>query len=91
MMNSNTKDFLSEHQQLTRRYFLRCGTVGAAAIGALPLLSRADDRDELLHLRLPCYGRVSRGSVEGCKPLAKIGTLLQMTSPALNLNSVIFG
>src|SRR5436305_12340983 len=32
-----TKSFLSEHQQLTRRHFLRLGAAGALAFGLSPL------------------------------------------------------
>lgn len=38
----NAERLLAEHQQLTRRYFLRLGAVGAAALKFSSLLARAD-------------------------------------------------
>ncbi|MEO8429744.1 MAG: molybdopterin-dependent oxidoreductase [Verrucomicrobiota bacterium] len=38
----NAERFLFEHHQLTRRYFLRLGAAGAAALGLLPLAAGAD-------------------------------------------------
>lgn len=40
-MHPDLADFLDEHARLTRRYLLRCGAAGTAAMSALPLL--ADD------------------------------------------------
>ena len=40
--------FLAEHTSLTRRYFLRCGTAGVAAMSALPMLARGAERDAAL-------------------------------------------
>jgi DMSO/TMAO reductase YedYZ molybdopterin-dependent catalytic subunit len=47
-MNPELADFLAEHTSLTRRYFLRCGTAGVAAMSALPMLARAGERDPAL-------------------------------------------
>ncbi len=41
-------DFLAEHLNLTRRYFLRCGTAGVAAMLALPMFARGGERDPAL-------------------------------------------
>src|SRR5438477_3887431 len=38
----NADRFLLEHHQLTRRYFLRIGAAGAAALGFWPLAAGAD-------------------------------------------------
>ena len=48
MMNDNLADFLNEHSHLTRRYFLRCGTTGVAAMASLPLLASSTERDPRL-------------------------------------------
>src|SRR5438105_6556703 len=37
----NLERFLSEHQQLTRRHFMRLGAAGAAALGLWPLTADA--------------------------------------------------
>lgn len=42
-MNDDLANFLAEHANLTRRYFLRCGLAGAAAMSALPKLAGAAD------------------------------------------------
>ena len=47
-MNPALTDFLAEHTNLTRRYFLRCGTAGVAALGALPIFANAGERDPAL-------------------------------------------
>jgi DMSO/TMAO reductase YedYZ molybdopterin-dependent catalytic subunit len=47
-MNSALSDFLAEHSSLTRRYFLRCGTAGVAALGAFPIFANAGERDPAL-------------------------------------------
>lgn len=39
---SRMQSFLAEHDKLTRRYFLRLGTAGAAALAVLPCWTRAD-------------------------------------------------
>jgi len=51
-MNSEPSNFLPEHAALTRRYFLRCGTAGLAALGSLPLIARGRDRDPRLQRSL---------------------------------------
>src|SRR6266566_2864546 len=38
----NAERFLFEHQELTRRYFIRMGVVSAAALGFWPLAAGAD-------------------------------------------------
>ena len=38
----NAESFLNEHQELTRRYFLRLGAAGAAALGFLPRTDAAE-------------------------------------------------
>ena len=38
----NAEHFIFEHQQLTRRYFIRLGAASAAALGFWPLPGRAD-------------------------------------------------
>jgi len=38
----NAERFLFEHQELTRRYFIRLGVVSAAALGSWPLTTGAD-------------------------------------------------
>ncbi len=48
MTNPKFNAFLAEHRNLTRRYFLRCGTAGIAAMSALPLLARGAERDPAL-------------------------------------------
>ena len=47
-MNPELAAFLAEHTSLTRRYFLRCGTVGVAAMSALPMLAKGAERDPAL-------------------------------------------
>lgn len=47
-MKSNLTKFLAEHRSVTRRYFLRCGTVGVAAMGRLPMFARAGEREPAL-------------------------------------------
>ena len=38
-------EFLAEHSSLTRRYFLRFGTAGVAAMGALPVIAKEGEYD----------------------------------------------
>ncbi len=47
-MNPELADFLAEHTSLTRRYFLRCGTAGVAAMSTLPLFAGTGERDPAL-------------------------------------------
>ncbi len=47
-MNPELSDFLAVHKRLTRRYFLRCGAAGAAALSTLPLLASGAERDPAL-------------------------------------------
>jgi DMSO/TMAO reductase YedYZ molybdopterin-dependent catalytic subunit len=47
-MNSEFADFLSEHTNLTRRYFLRFGTAGVAAMSTLPLFGKDSEQPDLL-------------------------------------------
>ena len=44
-MNPALTHFLAEHATLTRRYFLRCGSVGAIALTSLPLLGSSRKRE----------------------------------------------
>ena len=48
-MNPELADFLAEHTRLTRRHFLRRGTAGVAAMGALPLFAKAVFAREARH------------------------------------------
>src|SRR5262245_58922100 len=41
MTHRTAEDFLLEHQEMTRRYFLRMSAAGAAALGLWPLATRA--------------------------------------------------
>ena len=45
MTDSQLADFLREHETLTRRFLLRCGAAGVAALCALPSISKADEQD----------------------------------------------
>jgi len=47
-MNLQLAEFLAEHTSVTRRYFLRCGTAGVAAMSALPLLASGGEREAAL-------------------------------------------
>ncbi len=47
-MHPELDDFLAHHTNLTRRYFLRCGTAGVFAMSALPSLTRGGERDPAL-------------------------------------------
>ncbi|MCH7987852.1 MAG: hypothetical protein IID46_01740, partial [Planctomycetes bacterium] len=47
-MNLELANFLNEHATLTRRYFLRCGTAGLAALGSLPVLAENRKRNPQL-------------------------------------------
>lgn len=47
-MSLNPRRFLADHSELTRRYFLRLGTAGAAAIALWPTGARAAERDQKL-------------------------------------------
>ena len=51
-MNSKLVDFSIEHASLTRRYFLRCGTAGLAALSSLPLFASGRERDPKLQRAL---------------------------------------
>jgi DMSO/TMAO reductase YedYZ molybdopterin-dependent catalytic subunit len=65
-------DFLAQHTSLTRRFFLRCGVAGVAAMGALPLFARGAEREASLEgaldnletwlTRPDDFGDVSRGN-----------------------------
>jgi DMSO/TMAO reductase YedYZ molybdopterin-dependent catalytic subunit len=71
-MQTELASFLAEHADVTRRYFLRCGAVGMAALSSLPQLTRAAERDPALQkalegleswLTIPDkFGDVSRGN-----------------------------
>lgn len=71
-MNPELTDFLAEHTSVTRRYFLRCGTAGVAAMCALPLFVRAGERSPALQKAVDDletwltkqndFGDVSRGN-----------------------------
>ncbi len=70
-MRPELSDFLAEHGNLTRRYFLRCGAT-VAAIGALPLFAQAKEGDPALQKAIDAletwltkqddFGDVSRGN-----------------------------
>lgn len=45
-MKPELNDFLTEHRDVTRRYFLRLGSAGAAALASLPLFARMAQADE---------------------------------------------
>ncbi len=47
-MTSPAESFLDEHQELTRRWFLRLGTAGVAAAGLLPRVGRAEPMGSVL-------------------------------------------
>ncbi len=51
-MKPELADFLAEHTSLTRRYFLRCGTAGVAAMCTLPMFARGGERDPALQKAL---------------------------------------
>jgi len=51
-MNSHIASFLAEHSLLSRRYFLRCGTVGLAALSTLPSFAAGSERDPALQKAL---------------------------------------
>jgi DMSO/TMAO reductase YedYZ molybdopterin-dependent catalytic subunit len=44
-MPPDFNEFLAEHSSLTRRYFLRFGTAGVAAMGALPVIAKEGEYD----------------------------------------------
>lgn len=44
-MTKSLDSLLAEHRTLTRRYFLRCGSAGLAALGSLPLLGADFQQD----------------------------------------------
>ncbi len=48
MDNPPPIDFLTRHRHLTRRYFLRFGAAGMAAMSALPLFAASSKRDPVL-------------------------------------------
>ncbi len=47
-MSSLPRRFLTEHRDLTRRYFLRLGAAGAAAAGLLPTAGHAEPAESVL-------------------------------------------
>ncbi len=47
-MKPQPHDFLAQHTYLTRRFFLRSGAAGLAAISTLPLFAEAAERDPAL-------------------------------------------
>jgi DMSO/TMAO reductase YedYZ molybdopterin-dependent catalytic subunit len=47
-MKPELAEFLAEHTSVTRRYFLRCGTAGVAAMSALPLFASGGEREPAL-------------------------------------------
>jgi DMSO/TMAO reductase YedYZ molybdopterin-dependent catalytic subunit len=47
-MNPELSSFFADHTDLTRRYFLRCGAAGAAALSSLPLFAKEAERDPAL-------------------------------------------
>ena len=71
MINLELTGFLAEHTRLTRRYFLRYGTAGVAAMSVLPLMASGGERDRALQKALDNletwltkpddFGDVSRG------------------------------
>ena len=71
-MNPQLADFLAEHKSLTRRYFLRCGSAGLAAMSVLPMFARGAEREPALQKALnnlepwltkqDKFGDVSRGN-----------------------------
>ena len=68
----NDADFLAEHARVTRRFFLRQGSAGIAAMSALPLFANENHRDAALQTALENleswltnpddFGDVSRGN-----------------------------
>ncbi len=71
-MTTELSSFVREHVELTRRYFLRCGAAGVAALQAWPLLADEPQRDPRLQkaldaletwlTRLDDFNDVSRGN-----------------------------
>lgn len=51
-MSSEFDRFFDEHIKLTRRYFLRYGTTGLAALGAIPALAREISREPVLQEKI---------------------------------------
>lgn len=51
-MNRELTGFLAEHKDLTRRYFLRCGSAGAALMLSLPIFAKEEKVDPLLEKAL---------------------------------------
>ena len=47
-MDPEFVSFLSEHKNLTRRFFLRLGAAGAAALQSLPIFAEENGRDPAL-------------------------------------------
>lgn len=45
-MNQDRARFLAEHRDVSRRYFLRLGAAGAAALGLLPIAAAADEKSQ---------------------------------------------
>ena len=70
-MHSSFETFFAEHRRLTRRYFLRYGAMGVAALKTLPLLADGAQRDPALQSAIDNletwltkpddFGDVSRG------------------------------
>ena len=51
-MNAELASFIREHKDLTRRFFLRLGAVGASSLSALPLFSTDDGQDSALDRKI---------------------------------------
>lgn len=71
-MDNHFNDFIAEHLNLTRRYFLRLGAAGAAAMHSLPVFAIESGRDPALQKKIARleswltkqsgFGDVSRGN-----------------------------
>ena len=51
-MTPELTDFLAEHADLTRRFFLRCGAAGVTALGVQPMIAQGAQRDPALQKAL---------------------------------------
>ena len=51
-MDAELASFIREHKDLTRRFFLRLGAVGASSLSALPLFSSDDGQDSALDRKI---------------------------------------
>ena len=51
-MDAELASFIREHKDLTRRFFLRLGAVGASSLSALPLFSTDDGQDSALDRKI---------------------------------------